>query len=68
MYLFKNTDIKINKTKASKIIGCDRSYLSLILNRKRSCTKRLAYFITKYLDAEKEILDYFDYEEGEDRR
>jgi len=60
MYLFKDLDLKINKSKASKIIGCERSYLSLILNRKRSCSKMLAYCITKYIDAEKEILDYFE--------
>lgn len=68
MYLFKNIKVKINKSKACKVIGCDRAYLSQIMNRQRTCSKKLAYCITKYLDAEKEILDYFDYEEGEDGR
>lgn len=64
MYLFKEIVIKINKSKASKVIGCDRSYLSQVMNRQRTCSKKVAYCITKYLDSEKEILDYFDYVEG----
>ena len=59
MYRFKIEGLEINKTKASKIIGISRVYLTDILNRKKSCTKVIAYCITKYLNQEAEINDYF---------
>ena len=60
MYRFRNDIvININKSKASKEIGIDRSYMSMILNKRRNCSKLVAYCITKYLDQEAEIKDYF---------
>lgn len=60
MYKFRqDVDYKINQTKASKIIGLTQPCLSNILNGKVACRKVVAYCITKYLDENKEIEDYF---------
>lgn len=58
MYQF-NTNIEIDKTEASKKIGLSRPYLTDILNKKISCSKSMAYAITKYLNKDKEISDFF---------
>ena len=65
MYRF-NTEIELimNKTQASKEIGIDRSYLSLIINGRMACSKRTAYCIVKYIDEDAEIEDYFIREEN----
>ena len=64
MYILKN-EMKIgNETKASKIIGIDISTLSRILHKKQKCSKILAYCITKYIDQNAEITDYFIREEN----
>ena len=59
MYLFKDKNIKIHKTNASKVIGISRVYLTDIMNQRKLCSKIVAYCITKYLDSEAEIEDYF---------
>ena len=60
MYKFKaEIPIKINKTSACEIIGLSRSVLSNILNGKVNCRKVTAFSITKYLDNNAEIEDYF---------
>ena len=61
MYMFKS-DLKpnIKQVDACKVIGITQANLSLILNRKMACRKVTAYCITKYIDANAEILDYFD--------
>lgn len=59
MYILKN-EMKIgNETKASKIIGIDIATLSRILHKKQKCSKILAYCITKYIDQNAEINNYF---------
>lgn len=64
MYILKN-EMKIgNETKASKIIGIDIATLSRILHKKQKCSKILAYCITKYMDQNAEITDYFIREEN----
>ena len=64
MYILKN-EMKIeNETKASKIIGIDIATLSRILHKKQKCSKILAYCITKYIDQNAEITDYFIREEN----
>ena len=64
MYILKN-EMKIgNETKASKIIGIDIATLSRILHKKQKCSKILAYCITKYIDRNAEITDYFIREEN----
>lgn len=60
MYKFRqDVTYNINQTKASKIIGLTQPCLSNILNGKVACRKVVAYCITKYLDENKEIEDYF---------
>lgn len=59
MYLLTE-DIKIkNVGEASKEIGINISTLSRILHKKQTCSKIMAYCITKYLDQNAEISDYF---------
>lgn len=59
MYLLTE-DIKIkNVGKASNEIGINISTLSRILHKKQNCSKIMAYCITKYIDQEAEISDYF---------
>ncbi len=60
MYRFRNdVDYKINQTIASEIIGLTQPTLSKILNGKVLCRKVVAFCITKYLDENAEIEDYF---------
>ena len=59
MYII-NKSIKFeNVGKAAKEIGVDISTLSRILHKKQNCSKIMAYCITKYIDPEAEISDYF---------
>lgn len=60
MYIFKaEISIKINQTKACEIIGLSQPTLSKILNGKVACRKVVAFCITKYLNENAEIEDYF---------
>lgn len=67
MYVWKHENLCIRKQKeASKIIGVSPQYLSTVCAKKIKVRKLLAYCITKYIDPEAEILDYFEYvEKGE---
>jgi len=64
MYLFKK-ELKneiVNKFKISYIAdntGISRVYLSNIFNGKVAIRKTIAYCITKTIDKDKEIEDYF---------
>jgi plasmid maintenance system antidote protein VapI len=61
MYKFKEgLNIKFNQKKASEIIGLTEASLSNILNRKVACRKVTAYCITKYINENAEIENYFD--------
>jgi hypothetical protein len=61
MYIFKeNINVKINQTIAGEVIGLAQPTLSNILNRKVSCRKVVAFCITKYIDENAEIEDYFE--------
>lgn len=59
MYQFKDIKVKINQTIASEVIGITQPNLSKILNGKVACRKVTAYCITKYIDENAEIEDYF---------
>lgn len=60
MYFFKeNVDVKINQTIAGEVIGLTQPTLSNILNRKVACRKVVAFCITKYIDENAKIEDYF---------
>lgn len=61
MYILKeNVDVKMNQTIASEVIGLSQPTLSNILNRKVACRKVVAFCITKYIDDNAKIEDYFD--------
>lgn len=65
MYIFKKETIEnvgFSKTQKmmAEIIGVSEGYFSKILNSKRKCSKILAYSITKTLDKNKEIEDFFE--------
>lgn len=61
MYKLKK-EIKFEGTqkKIAEEIGISEAYFSKILNRKKKCSKLVAYCITKRIDNDKEILDYFE--------
>ena len=61
MYILKeNVNVKMNQTIASEVIGLSQPTLSNILNRKVACRKVVAFCITKYIDDNAKIEDYFD--------
>ena len=61
MYILKEgIEIKINKSLAGRIIGITQATMSRIMNRKVACRKVVAYCITKYINQNAEIEDYFD--------
>ena len=60
-YIFKKEKkIKINQRIAGEKIGLTQPSISNIMNSKIPCRKITAYCITKYLDENAEIEDYFD--------
>ena len=65
MYILKkekleNLGFSTTQKKMAEDIGISEGYFSKILNSKRKCSKILAYAITKRLDANKEISDFFE--------
>lgn len=61
MYMLKEgVKPKIKQVEACKVIGITQPTLSIIMNRKVACRKVVAYCITKYIDQNAEIEDYFD--------
>lgn len=65
MFYFKQgLSIKINQTEACKTIGLSNTSMSQILKGKVACRKVVAYCITKYIDENAEIEDYFTRKEN----
>ena len=66
MYIFKDKELfrMYNKTQSAKIIGLDPATLSRVISGKQKCSKLVAYCITKFINSEAEIEDYF-YQKGE---
>lgn len=61
MYLFlAKKGFRIKQKNLTEIVGVSESFLSKVINRKRKCSKTLAYAISKALNSEAEILDYFE--------
>lgn len=62
MYLFKDKNVAItyNKVQMAKVVGLNPDTLRRVINGKQTCSKLVAYCITKFLDSEAEILDYFE--------
>lgn len=44
-------------------IGVTKSFMSSVLGGNKLCSKTIAYCITKSVDSDKEIFDYFTIEE-----
>lgn len=60
MYIFRDdVNVKFNQKIACEVIGLAEPTLSNILNRKVTCRKVVAYCITKYIDENAKIEDYF---------
>lgn len=62
----KNTAKMYNKEEMAKVIGLHPVTLRRIINSKQLCSKLVAYCITKFLNNDAEINDYF--EKVEERR
>ena len=61
MWFFKDKDLakKFNKVEMASAIGLNADTLRRVINGKQGCSKMLAYCITKYIDDESKIEDYF---------
>ena len=57
---------KYKLSSIAKEVGISNSYLTLIFKNERPCSKKLAYCITKYIDENAEIEDFFDKVKGEE--
>ena len=62
MYIFKDKNVAkmFNKTQMAKVIGLNPDTLRRVINGKQECSKLVAYCITKFLNSEAEIEDYFE--------
>lgn len=61
MYTFKDKEQakEYNKTKMAEIVGLNADTLRRIINGKQECSKLVAYCITKFLNEDAEIEEYF---------
>lgn len=61
MYKFKNKTLAsmYNKEQMAKIIGLNADTIRRVINGKQQCSKLVAYCITKFLNSDSEIEDYF---------
>ena len=61
MWTFKDKEVAkaYNKVQMAKIIGLNPDTLRRVINGKQDCSKLVAYCITKFLNSESEINDYF---------
>ena len=67
MYMWKYDNLTLRKQKeASKIIGVTPQWLCRICAKKVLVRKLLAYCISKYIDSEAEIDDFFILVKGEE--
>ena len=66
MWTFKDKEMarEYNKTQMAKVIGLNADTLRRVINGKQECSKLVAYCITKFLNSEAEIENYF-YKKGE---
>jgi len=67
MWKFKDKEVAklYNKEKMARVIGITADTLRKVINGKQICSKLVAYSITKFLDYDAEIEEYFDYIERE---
>ena len=61
MWTFKDKEVAktYNKEQIAKVIGLNPDTLRRVINGKQECSKLVAYCITKFLNYEAEIEDYF---------
>ena len=61
MWTFKDKEVTktYNKEQMAKVIGLNPDTLRRVINGKQECSKLVAYCITKFLDDEAKIEDYF---------
>lgn len=61
MWKFKDKEKAkmFNKTQMAKVVGLNADTLRRVINGKQECSKLVAYCITKFLNSEAEIEDYF---------
>ena len=61
MWEFKNKEYakQYNKVKMAEIIGLNPDTVRRIINGKQECSKLVAYSITKFLNSNAEIENYF---------
>ena len=63
MYRFKKElfiNIKINQKNLANGIGLSRQYINGVINNKYNCRKIVAYAMTKLINSDAEISDYFE--------
>ena len=62
MWTFKDKEVAktYNKEQMAKVIGLNPDTLRRVINGKQECSKLFAYCITKFLNYEAEIEDYFE--------
>lgn len=62
MWTFKDKEVArtYNKTQMAKVVGLNADTLRRVINGKQKCSKLVAYCITKFLNSEAEIEDYFE--------
>ena len=61
MYIFKqDLQVKYKQKELCETIGITQPTMSNIMNGKVACRKVVAYCITKYLNQDAEIEDYFE--------
>lgn len=63
MYRFKKEKfdkIKLNQAKIAEEVGITRQYMNSIYNQTTLCKKTTAYAITKSIDNNAEIKDFFE--------
>ena len=60
MWVFKDKEVAkmYNKAEMAKVVGLNADTLRKVINGK-PCSKLVAYCITKFLNSEAEIKDYF---------
>ena len=61
MWTFKDKEVAktYNKEQMAKVIGLNPDTLRRVINGKQECSKLVAYCVTKFLNYESEIEDYF---------
>ena len=63
MYRFKKEKfdkIKLNQARVAEEVGITRQYMNSIYNQITLCKKTTAYAITKSIDSNAEIKDFFE--------